>query len=325
MKYKDRIYGDIDIHDQVIIDLINTKPFQRLKKISQDGAPHFIQPIRNVTRFEHSIGVWYLSKKFGRSIEEQIACLLHDISHTAFSHVVDFVVNNKNHEYADRKLKDVISHSEIPSIVKRHGYDIKRILKNENFPLLENKLPDISFDRWDYFMRDGYTLGFLPLEVIRLFLNGIKEENEVLFFTDIRLASTFAILFMNFSRLIWLDPTSHGSFFLLANALKIALKSGKISERDLFSNDDLVFRKLKSSNDKNINSLLSRLKPRKEFEYTARNRAEFYGPNKPRYVDPLVKSKNGFKRLSKLVPNIGDYFREFEKKYRILGVRQIEK
>lgn len=75
MKIIDKIYGEIEIDNQLIVDLINTAPFQRLKNISQDGATNFIQPVRNVTRYEHSIGVWYLAEKFHRSIEEQIACL----------------------------------------------------------------------------------------------------------------------------------------------------------------------------------------------------------------------------------------------------------
>ena len=36
-----------------------------------------------------------LIKKLGGSVEEQIAGLLHDVSHTAFSHVIDYVFDNK--------------------------------------------------------------------------------------------------------------------------------------------------------------------------------------------------------------------------------------
>jgi len=323
MKINDSIYGDIQVKEQVIEDLINTTVFQRLKNISQDGAPHFIQPVRNVTRYEHSIGVWYLSRLYKRSTEEQIACLLHDLSHTAFSHVVDFVVRDKNHEYADGKLKDMILQSDIPNIIKKHGYDIEKVLDKTKFPLLDNSLPDISFDRWDYFMRDGYTIGFLPKDVVNLFLNNIKEENGMLYFTDIRLASTFAILFVNFSRLIWLDPTSHGSFFLLAEAIKIALEDKEIVESDLFTDDNIMLEKLKSSKNKKIVKLLSRLQPGKEFEFADEENAEFFGPNKPRFVDPLVKTDKGIERISKLVPSLDNFFKEFVKKYKYLGVRQV--
>jgi len=60
MVIQDRIYGRIVVKEPVIVELIQSRPMQRLKEISQDGAIHFIQPVRNVTRFEHSIGAWYL-------------------------------------------------------------------------------------------------------------------------------------------------------------------------------------------------------------------------------------------------------------------------
>lgn len=323
MNVKDRIYGNIKIESPVIIALIKSKPFQRLKNISQDGAPHYIQPIRTGTRYEHSIGVWYLSFIHKRPIEEQIACLLHDIPHTAFSHVVDIVMDDANHEFHEKFMKEVIFSSEIPEILKKHRININKVLNTHNFPLLENTLPDISFDRWDYFMRDGHILGFLPLNLIKEFLANIKKDKEKFYFTDIRLASTFAILFMNFSRLIWLDPTSHGSFHLVAGAIKVALKNKLITEQDLFTDDIIMMNKLRNSKDPKILEFLNKLKPGKEFVYAKKSDADFYGPNKPRAVDPLVKVGSKYIRITKLVPSIGLMFSDFLKDYKYIGVKQV--
>ena len=322
MKIEDRIYGNIEIKNPVLIELIESKPFQRLKKINQDGAPHFIQPIRNVTRYEHSIGVWYLSYRYRRPIEEQVASLLHDLPHTAFSHTIDFVVKDEKHEFHEKFMDNIILGSEIPLILKKYNINIDKILRKGNFRLLENDLPDISVDRWDYFMRDGYTLGFLPQILIREFLDGIHLSENKFYFEDLRLASLFAILFVNFSRLIWLDPTSHGTHFLVAEAMKIALENEQIDENDFFTDDDTLLRKLKNIDNKEINKLLNRLKPGKEFVYAKKQEAEFYGPNKPRYVDPLVKTRDGLQRISKLVPGLGYFFEEFAKNYKNLGVIQ---
>lgn len=322
MRIKDRIYGLIEIEKGVIVDLIKSNPFQRLKKISQDGAPHFIQPIRNVTRYEHSIGVWFLSNYFKRPVEEQVAALLHDISHTAFSHVIDFVVNDLNHEFHEKFIDKVILDSKIPKILEKHKIDIRKVLNKGRFKLLENNLPDISVDRWDYFMRDGYTLGFLPQELINNFLQNIKIKEDKFYFEDIRLASAFAILFVNFSRLIWLDPTSHGSFFLLAESIKEALKRGVITKADFFTDDEFLLKKLKKANIKTINKYLKRLTPGREFVYADRQHAEFFGPNKPRFVDPFVETRNGLRHLSEIVPNLKYFFEEFSLRYRYLGVKQ---
>lgn len=323
MKIPDRIYGEITITNPLIEELILSKPFQRLKGISQDGAPHFIQPVRDVTRFEHCIGTWYLSQKFHRTIEEQIASLLHDIPHTAFSHVIDFVMHDKKHEYHDKFTKQIIINSEIPDILKMHDISLEKVLAKECFPLLNNDLPDISVDRWDYFMRDAFTIGLLPKETITLFLENIHEQDEKFYFSEKRIAGMFAILFMNSSRLIWLDPTSHGSFFLISEAIKIALEKHFITQEDFFMEDAQVLQKLQATNDEHIISLLNRLQPGREFNYAEKDQAEFYGPNKPRYVDPWVLADGQLVHASAVIPNLTEYFAQFVATHTNLGVRQV--
>jgi HD superfamily phosphohydrolase len=319
----DRIYGEIEITNPLIVELINSKPFQRLKYISQDGASHFLQPFRNVTRYEHCIGAWYLSKKFKRPIEEQIASLLHDLPHTAFSHVIDFVVENKNHEYHDQFIKKVIINSKIPEILKKHNVSLEKILNKDTFYLLNNKLPDISVDRWDYFMRDGFTDGLLPKQTVELFLTSIYEKDERFYFTDTRIANLFAIMFLNCSRLLWLDPASHGSFFLLSNAIKIAHTKNYITKEDFFDIDDVLMQKLVDAKDHEIDVLLKRLKPTTQFEYASIEEAEFYGANKPRFVNPWVLHEKKLVHLSELTPGLKQYFTDFKKQHQNLGVKQV--
>ncbi len=68
-----------------------------------------------------------LIKLLGGSIKEQIAGLLHDVSHTAFSHVIDFALENINENYHEEIFYEVIENSQIPSILSKHGYDYKEI------------------------------------------------------------------------------------------------------------------------------------------------------------------------------------------------------
>ena len=53
-----------------------------------------------ITRYEHSVGVMLLARRVGGGLREQVAALLHDVSHTAFSHVIDHVF----HDQARRPL-----------------------------------------------------------------------------------------------------------------------------------------------------------------------------------------------------------------------------
>ena len=140
-------------------------------------------------------------KNLNALLKNKLHPLLHDLPHTAFSHVIDFVVENKKHEYHDQFIEQIIVHSEIPEILKKYDISLKKILNKEDFYLLNNNLPDISVDRWDYFMRDGFTDRLLPKQTVELFLTSIYEKDERFYFTDTRIANLFAIMFMNCSRL----------------------------------------------------------------------------------------------------------------------------
>ena len=91
MKYTDRIYGDVDITENVVVDIINSQAFQRLKGIDQAGYFEVYFPGTKHSRFEHSIGCYVLLKMYGASLEEQLAGLIHDVSHSAFSHTADYI------------------------------------------------------------------------------------------------------------------------------------------------------------------------------------------------------------------------------------------
>lgn len=323
MVIKDAIYGEINIDTQIIVDIINSKTFQRLKKVRQAGPSGMIQSVRTTTRFAHSIGVWYLSHKFNRPIEEQIACLIHDISHTAFSHVADLVFPNENHEFADKKLNEFIYNSEIPEILARNKIDIKKVLEKTDYNLLDNNLPDISFDRVDYFLRDANTFGILDNNTIEIFLKNLSEENQILYFSDARTAGHFAIMFMNASRLIWLDPISVAAHQIMAKIIKTTLEDGDIDEKDFFEDEDTLLLKLKSSKNITVENQLKRLNPDTNFEYCKKEEAEFWGNHKPRFVNPLVKVNNQLVRVDTLIPNLTYFFQEFMERYKEVGVREV--
>lgn len=115
----DSIYGIFETN-QLLEELINTSTVQRLKNIHQGGASYLVNPKWNVTRYEHSIGTMIFISMMSGSIEEQIAGLLHDISHTAFSHVIDFALDNKKEDYHEEVFNHVVENSQIPNILKKY-------------------------------------------------------------------------------------------------------------------------------------------------------------------------------------------------------------
>lgn len=151
MKYTDRVYGEFDITEPIIIELIESKPLRRLKEIDQAGyQPLWVKPNVEIgkydhSRFAHSVGVYLLLRKYGAPFEEQIAGLIHDVSHSAFSHCIDYVLDagsEKEHNHQDNVFKDFVKKTEIPRILKKYGFDPDYIADDSHFPLKEKNLPD---------------------------------------------------------------------------------------------------------------------------------------------------------------------------------------
>ena len=86
----DTFYGSIDVQEPVLIDLIHSPAVQRLKRVHQYGVAFYTTHKENYTRYDHSLGVFAILRLKEASLQEQIAGLLHDVSHTAFSHVGDW-------------------------------------------------------------------------------------------------------------------------------------------------------------------------------------------------------------------------------------------
>lgn len=89
MNIADPIYGKMRIQKPVLIELLSAPSVIRLKNISQFGIPDQYYHLKNYSRFEHSVGVMILLRKLGASVEEQAAGLLHDVSVSAFSHIIN--------------------------------------------------------------------------------------------------------------------------------------------------------------------------------------------------------------------------------------------
>ena len=295
MKLNDRVYGKIEIKEPVLVELIHSKPIQRLKKINQHGISEIKGKI--ITRYDHSVGVALLLKRYNASLEEQIAGLLHDVPHTAFSHIVDFAVGTYSSQtFHEKFMKQLIFQSEIPSILKKHKFDVNRVVDKSKFPLSEAPLPNLCADRIDYFLRDSiYYWG--PYPEIKEFLAHLKVYKANFVFDDLNVAKKFALKFMDISINLYVGATTLTKFSILAQTIKQALKIGVLKEKDLFETDDLVLKKLKAAGDKQLKENLDLIKPKIHFKQVEEG-YDFQVRGKIRYVDPKVLINN--KKLVKL-------------------------
>ncbi len=285
MEINDPVYGKVNIDEPVLVELIESKPVQRLKKVHQAGpSPFFIDHKAYVTRFEHSIGVMILLRMHNASLEEQIAGLLHDIPHTAFSHVADFVFEDEDHEYHEKFMEDIISGSEIPEIIDSYGLEMEYILDESNFGLLERDLPDLCADRLDYAMRD--LKKFEDVNVER-FIDNLAVENGKFVFKDFEIGEEFADKFIYADKEWWANPKEVAIYHLFADALRTALDTGLIEADDLFGTDRELLAKLRDSDNQHIIELLELLDNGIEVNIDAED-YDFIESTKARAVDPVI-------------------------------------
>ena len=283
MEVQDPVYGTHQIEEEVLIDLINSEPVQRLKEVHQAGpSPFFIEDKPYTTRYEHSLGVLILLRKFDASLEEQIAGLLHDVPHTAFSHVADFVFENEGHDYHERFLDEIIYDSEIPGILEREGLDIGYILEEDNFGLLERELPKLCADRLDYSMRDLKSHKNYDMEK---FVEGLEVKNGEFVFQDFELAKEFGLKFIELDSTVYASPLEVSIYEIFADIIRKALELNEITEEDLFTTDRELMDKLRAIECEEIQMKFQLLDEGLEIE-TGVEEPDIDGRTKARAVDP---------------------------------------
>ncbi|WP_433750753.1 HD domain-containing protein [Falsibacillus pallidus] len=287
MLIKDELYGEFHI-EPVLEELIRSKPVQRLKGIYQGGASYFVNPEWNGTRYDHSIGVMVLIKKFSGSIEEQIAGLLHDVSHTAFSHVIDFVFKNDQEDFHEQIFNQVIEDSEIPSILQKYGYHHQDILDDiEQWSLLEQPAPELCADRIDYTLRDMYSYGKISLDEVHAFLDNVIVVNGSLYIKELNTAEWFVKTYYQEVIDYFLDPLNVYGYELLAKIIKMALDKKLLPFSILLKTDQEAMYALKKTNDPEIQKLLIQLHPNVVVKED-NDHYDMHRKGKVRLIDPSV-------------------------------------
>jgi hypothetical protein len=298
------IYGAVCIDEPVLCDLLKSSPIARLKEINQYGVNAFLQPHKVYTRYQHSVGVMALLRHFGASLDEQIAGLLHDVSHTVFSHVGDLIFSvdgTRNDDYQDDIHLWYLQQTEIPMILKRYGYTCARIHhKNKQFTMLDRPLPDICADRLEYTLYGGYIEGLLTQQDIQKIIHALRYFNGKWFFVDQDLARTFADVSSYLTECIFGAPWDQLVMEWTASAVRHALNSNLLTPADVhFSTDETVWKQLCSSSDPEIKRYIHQIQNvHSSFEINE------YGTKKItfkcRVINPLVRWHGFLFRLSTL-------------------------
>jgi HD superfamily phosphohydrolase len=172
--------------DKLLLNLINTREFQRLRRIKQLGLSQLVFPGADHSRFAHSIGVMQVARRFLNRIlklcptcvvDDQrtvvlAASLLHDIGHGPFSHAFEKVSGEKHEK---RTLEIITDEStEINQVLRDYCPNLPDRLKVffdediEEERKVKAEIPayltqvvtsQLDADRFDYLLRDSYATG----------------------------------------------------------------------------------------------------------------------------------------------------------------------
>ncbi|XP_035404022.1 deoxynucleoside triphosphate triphosphohydrolase SAMHD1 isoform X1 [Cygnus atratus] len=170
--FNDPVHGHIEMHP-LLVRIIDTPQFQRLRYIKQLGGTYFVFPGASHNRFEHSLGVGYLAGCLVRALKErqpelditqrdilcvEIAGLCHDLGHGPFSHMFDgrFIPlaregSKWKHETASVEMfEHLITSNRLEEVMKSYGLvleeDMTFIKEQIGGPIDEN----ISEKSWPY-------------------------------------------------------------------------------------------------------------------------------------------------------------------------------
>ncbi|MDF7672566.1 HD domain-containing protein [Lactobacillus sp. ESL0701] len=180
---RDPVHGYIHIEDQVVLDLLKTKEFQRMRRIKQLGPTAFVFPGATHTRFEHNLGVYELTRRicdiFAKKYPTQrpgdglwddnnrllVECagMLHDIGHGPYSHTFEHLFNTNHEKIGQKIITD--SNTEINQVLKQVAPNFPELVASviaKTYPnpqVVKMISSQADADRMDYLERDAYFTG----------------------------------------------------------------------------------------------------------------------------------------------------------------------
>ncbi|EFW88923.1 MULTISPECIES: HD domain-containing protein [Streptococcus] len=241
--FRDPVHNYIIVNHPVIYDLINTREFQRLRRVKQVSTTVYTFHGAEHSRFSHCLGVYEIARRVTEIFDEKfpdiwdssenlltmVAALLHDVGHGAYSHTFEKLFDT-DHEAITQEII-TSPDTEINAILKRVSPDFPEKVASvinhtyHNKQVVQLISSQIDCDRMDYLLRDSYYSGAKYgqfdltriLRVIRPTKDGIVFEYNGMHAVEDYIVSRFQMYMQ-----VYFHPASRGMEVLLQNLLKRA-------------------------------------------------------------------------------------------------------
>ena len=256
---RDPIHNYIYIQNKVILDLINTREFQRLRRIRQLGVANMTFHGAEHSRFTHSVGVYEITRRicdlFARNYPQVTpgdglwndnerlvalcAALLHDVGHGAYSHTFEHIFHTDHEQMTQKIILDPTT--EVNQVLSQVGEDFPTqvasvIAKTYPNPQVVQLISSqIDADRMDYLLRDSYYTGTnygtfdltRIMRVMRPYTGGIAFDMSGMHAVEDYLVSRFQMY-----QQVYFHPVSRSMEVILDHLLrraKVLFKAGKLT------------------------------------------------------------------------------------------------
>ncbi len=326
--FKDSVHGYINVNDELIWELIQTKEFQRLRRIHQLGGTHMTFHTAEHSRFSHSLGVYEIARKLvdeTHAIElsdyekrlTKCAALLHDVGHGPFSHAFESVFDLDHEEFTQRFI---LKNTEINQVLKKYDPNLPKDVADVIDKKYKNKLvvslisSQIDADRMDYLLRDAYNTGvkYGQFDLGRLFRLMRVVDGQIVFKeSGIREIENYIVGRYHMYWQLYFHPTSRSYEMILLkllNRIKYLMRTdypfktyptllvpvykNEISIDDYFELDEAVilyyFKQFIKEDDQILSDLSDRFINRRLFKYSDYNEDTTFN-KKERMVDLFMK------------------------------------
>lgn len=313
------IWGQEVVKHPLIEKLLNSDIMKRLQNVDQSGPCRYFGYAPAYSRYEHCVGVWALLRRFNVDFPEEVAGLLHDASHTAFSHLADhlFAVPQTEHSYQDTIHLWFLRQMKLGNVLDPYQLALEQMdVDQPAYQALEQPLPDLCADRIEYNLHTGLLFKLITKEEVQEILKSLRFEQGKWFFTNIDAAKKLASLSLYFTENFWGAAWNYVFNHYFKKIVQRAIELGRISRDQMhFGTDNQIMDILMKIEDNYIRKRLyacrcihQSFKIVDDQSYTLDFQPKFRG------VDPWVRKGETLYRLTELDGEFNEAFQQLKTK-----------
>ena len=296
-------------------EYINTPEMLKQAKISVSCGTIYSKMYNQMwySSLDHSIAVALIIWHFTKDKKQTLSGLFHDIATPVFKHSIDFM--NKDYEKqesTEELTTKIISESkEIMTLLNRDGIKVEEVSDYHIYPIADNDTPCLSSDRLEYTLSNGLgaTEKNWTLDDVKDIYDNIeiqKDEKgvEEVGFKDIAIAEKFVHTMSILSRLYRREKTLF-TMQMLADIMKIMSDNNLINVAEMYIlSEKEVIERIEKCNIRNISNGFKTWKNSTDILTSEVAPEGKYFVNiekvKKRYINPLVRYNNEYKRLKNI-------------------------